>query len=59
MALQVYRFTSGSCLECQDYWRPTGIQRHCFLWAAPKSQLRDYFFTTDRDNNYVNAKANV
>ena len=59
IALQVYRFTSGSFLECQDYWRLTGIQRHCFLWSAPKSQIRDYFFTTDLDNNYVNAKANV
>ena len=59
MALQVYRFTSGSFLECQDYWRLTGIQRHCFLWAAPKTQIRDYFFTTDLDNNYKNAKANV
>ena len=59
MALQVYRFTSGSFLECQDYWRLTGIQRHCFLWSAPKSQIRDYFFTTDLDTRYVNAKANV
>ena len=59
MALQVYRFTSGSFLECQDYWRLTGIQRHCFLWAAPKSQIRDYFFTTDLDATYTNAKANV
>ena len=59
MALQVYRFTSGSFLECQDYWRLTGIQRHCFLWAAPKSQIRDYFFTTDLDANFINAKANV
>ena len=59
MALQVYRFTSGSFLECQDYWRLTGIQRHCFLWAAPKSQIRDYFFTTDLDRTYTNAKANV
>ena len=59
MALQVYRFTSGSFLECQDYWRLTGIQRHCFLWAAPKSQIRDYFFTTDLDNNFKNAKASV
>jgi beta-galactosidase len=59
MALQVYRFTSGSFLECQDYWRLTGIQRHCFLWAAPKTQIRDYFFTTDLDAQYVNAKANV
>lgn len=59
IALQVYRFTSGSFLECQDYWRLTGIQRHCFLWAAPKSQIRDYFFTTDLDASYTNAKANV
>ena len=59
IALQVYRFTSGSFLECQDYWRLTGIHRSCFLWAAPKSQIRDYFFTTDLDNNYTNAKANV
>ena len=59
LALQVYRFTSGSFLECQDYWRLTGIQRHCFLWSAPKSQIRDYFFTTDLDNSYTNAKANI
>jgi beta-galactosidase len=59
MALQVYRFTSGSFLECQDYWRLTGIHRHCFVYAAPKTQIRDYFFTTDLDNNFVNAKANV
>ena len=59
MALQVYRFTSGSFLECQDYWRLTGIQRHCFLWAAPKVKISDFFFTTDLDSRYKNAKANV
>ena len=59
IALQVYRFTSGSFLECQDYWRLTGIHRHCFLWAAPKTQIRDYFFTTDLDDSYQNAKASV
>lgn len=59
ITLQVYRFTSGSFLECQDYWRLTGIQRHCFLWSAPKSQIRDYFFTTDLNATYTNAVANV
>ncbi|MBO4606985.1 MAG: discoidin domain-containing protein [Prevotella sp.] len=59
IALQVYRFTSGSFLECQDYWRLTGIQRHCFLWSAPKSQIRDYFFSTDLDASYTNAMAKV
>ena len=46
IAVQVYRFTSGSFLECQDYWRLTGITRDVFLWAAPKTQVRDFFFTT-------------
>ena len=59
IALQVYRFTSGSFLECQDYWRLTGIHRHCFLWSAPKTQIRDFFFTTDLDASYKNAMANV
>ena len=44
LAVQVYRFTSGSFLECQDFWRFTGIQRDVFLWSAPKTQIRDYFF---------------
>ena len=59
MALQVYRFTSGSFLECQDYWRLTGIHRHCFIYAAPKVRISDYFFTTDLDSRYKNAKAKV
>ena len=59
LALQVYRFTSGSFLECQDYWRLTGIQRHCFIYAAPKTQIRDFFFSTDLDSRFKNAKATV
>ena len=59
IAVQVYRFTSGSFLECQDYWRLTGIQRHCFVWSAPKSQIRDYFFTTHFDDTFTNAESTV
>lgn len=59
IAVQVYRFTGGSFLEDQDYWRLTGIQRDIFLWSAPKTQIRDYFFTTDLDDAYVNAATNL
>ncbi len=59
IALQVYRFTSGSFLECQDYWRLTGIHRSCFLWSAPKSQIRDYFFKPNLNSSFTGAKANV
>ena len=34
IAVQVYRFTSGSFLECQDFWRFSGIHRDVFLWSA-------------------------
>lgn len=46
IAVQVYRFTSGSFLECQDYWRLTGIMRDVILWSAPTTRIHDYFFRT-------------
>ena len=59
IALQVYRFTSGSFLECQDYWRLTGIHRSCFLWSAPKSQIRDYFFRPNLNSSLTGAKSSL
>lgn len=59
LAVQVYRFTSGSFLECQDYWRLTGITRDVFVWSAPKNNILDYFFTTDFDTTYTDATVNL
>lgn len=59
IAVQVYRFTSGSFLEDQDYWRLTGITRDVFVWSAPKTQIRDFFFTTKMNSTYSEAKVNV
>lgn len=59
ISVQVYRFTSGSFLECQDFWRFSGIHRDVFLWSAPKTQIRDYFFTSNLDNTYTNASVNI
>ena len=46
VSVQVYRFTSGSFLECQDYWRLTGITRDVYLWSAPQQRIADFFFQT-------------
>ena len=46
VSVQVYRFTSGSFLECQDYWRLTGITRDVYLWSAPELHISDFFFYT-------------
>ncbi|MHB9142925.1 MAG: glycoside hydrolase family 2 TIM barrel-domain containing protein, partial [Paludibacter sp.] len=50
---------NGSLLECQDYWRLSGIHRDVFLWSAPKTQIRDYFFKSNLDSNYENANVSV
>ncbi len=55
LAVEVYRFTDGSFLECQDFWRFSGIFRDVFLWSAPQTQIRDFFFRTDLDAGYKDA----
>lgn len=59
LAVEVYRFTDGSYLECQDFWRFSGIFRDVFLWAAPKTQIRDFFFRADLDGEYKNASVSL
>lgn len=51
LTVRCYRFTSGSFLECQDYWRFTGIHRDVLLWSAPKTRIRDCFFRTPTLNS--------
>ena len=48
VSVQVYRFTSGSFLECQDYWRLTGITRDVYLYSAPEQRIGDFFFQTTK-----------
>ncbi len=31
LAVEVYRWSDGSYLECQDFWRISGIERDVFL----------------------------
>ena len=59
LAVEVYRFTDGSFIECQDFWRFSGIFRDVFLWAAPQTQIRDFFFRTDLDAQYKDATASL
>ena len=60
IAIQVYRFTSGSFLEDQDYWRLTGITRDIFLWSTPKTCVKDFFFkTTNLSPDGTSAKSQI
>ncbi|WP_291909447.1 glycoside hydrolase family 2 TIM barrel-domain containing protein [Chitinophaga sp. CB10] len=59
VALQVYRWSDGSYLECQDMWRISGIEREVYLYATPKLDVRDFKITAGLDNNYTNGLLNV
>ncbi|MEO6069875.1 MAG: glycoside hydrolase family 2 TIM barrel-domain containing protein [Chitinophagaceae bacterium] len=52
VALQVYRWSDGSYLECQDMWRISGIERDVFLYATPKLDIRDFKIKNTLVNNY-------
>ena len=53
VALEVYRWSDGSYLECQDFWRISGIERDVYLYARPSVQLADYFAKAGLENNYT------
>ena len=55
IAVQVFRWCDGSYLEDQDGWRMSGIFRDVYLYSTPKTQIQDFFVTTDLDENYIDA----
>ena len=59
LAVEVYRFTTGSYLEDQDMWRLSGIFRNVTLWSSPQEHIRDYFVKTDLDKQYKDADVMV
>ena len=59
LAVEVYRWSDGSYLEDQDFFRLSGIERDVFLYATPKVHIFDYFLTTDLINNYTDAELSV
>ena len=42
LAVEVYRWSDGSYLECQDMWRLSGIFRPMQLWVRPLVHIADY-----------------
>lgn len=42
VAFEVYRWSSGSYMECQDMWRLSGIERDVYLYSTPKTFISDF-----------------
>lgn len=53
IALQVYRWSDGSYLECQDMWRISGIERDVYLFSTPKLNIVDFKTIATLDPTYT------
>ena len=51
IAVEVYKYSDGSYLECQDFFRLSGIFRDVTLWCAEPIHLCDLQINTDFDGD--------
>ena len=49
--VQVIRWSDGTYIEDQDFWRLSGIERDVYLYAQPKLAIRDFFVKTQLNDN--------
>jgi beta-galactosidase len=54
LMLKIYRWSAGSYLECQDFFRMSGLERDVFLWSQPTTAVHDFRIVSTLDDNYRN-----
>ncbi|MCR5686533.1 MAG: DUF4981 domain-containing protein [Lachnospiraceae bacterium] len=59
LAVMVFRFTSGSWCEDQDFFRFSGLFRDVYLYACPKVHIRDMCIRTSLSDDYSSAELSV
>lgn len=59
LAVQVYKWTSASWLEDQDFYRFSGIFRDVYLYTLPELHVRDMFVKTNLTTDYRDAELEI
>lgn len=59
LAVQVFRYSDGSYLEDQDYWKYSGIERSVYLYARPNTRVKDFKLTAGLTNHYTDGDFNL
>ena len=59
LAVEVYKRSSASWIEDQDFFRFSGIFRDVYLYAVPKTHINDIFVKTELDDDFKNSVLNV
>lgn len=52
VACEVYRWTDGSYLEDQDFWRLSGLERDVYLYSTADLRIEDFFARAGLDAKY-------
>ena len=59
LAAQVFKWTSSSWCEDQDFFRYSGVGRDCYLYARDKKRIQDIRVTPDLDSQYKDGTLNI
>lgn len=59
LAVEVYRWSDGSYLECQDFWRMSGITRDVYIYSRPYTHIDDIYVLAGLQNNYQDGVLNL
>lgn len=54
LAVEIYRFSDGSYLEDQDYWKISGFERDVYLYSRPSVHIADFWAKSSLDKTYTN-----
>ena len=52
IGVEVYRWCTGSWLECQDMWRMAGIFRDVYIYTTEKEYIRDFIIKAEPNETF-------
>lgn len=59
LAVEVFRWSDGSYLECQDMFRMSGIFRDVYIYNVPVASVRDHVITSSLSEDLSAAQLDV
>lgn len=59
IAVEVYRWSDASYIEDQDFWRLSGMTRSVYLYATPKSRIKDIKVLSGLSEDYQDGMLDV
>ena len=54
LVIKIFRWSTGSSRESQDFWRMSGIELYVSLFSHPKTHIKDFNVMSTLDDTYKN-----